>query len=100
MNEVPANWKPAKARPTAEELERRRSVVPILITMGVALALLVGSVLGALATCGSMDARPDPAFKFFSGCVVFFFAVLLLSVAWLVLSLIIKVFQYFKDSPP
>lgn len=50
MNEVPANRKPAKARPTAEELERRRSVVPILITMGVALALLVGSVLGALAT--------------------------------------------------
>jgi hypothetical protein len=98
MNEVPANGKPPKSRPTAEELERRRSVVPILINMGVAFALLVGSVLGALATCGSMNAPPDPSFKFFSGCVVFFFAALLLSIAWLMLSLIIKVFQYFKDS--
>jgi len=98
MNELPANWKPPATPRTEEEKERRRSLVPILIVMGVVFALLVGSVLGALATCGSMNARPDPSFKFFSGCAVFFFGVLVLSVAWLVVSLIIKVFQYFKDS--
>ena len=98
MTEIPVNWTPPEPPRTEDQLERRRSVVPILITMAVAFALLVGSVLGALATCGSMNSRPDPSFKFFSSCVLFFFAAIVLSVAWLVLSLIIKVFQYFKDS--
>jgi hypothetical protein len=98
MNQLPVNWTRPEAPRTEGQLERRRSVVPILITMGVAFALLAGSVFGALSTCGSMNSGLSPAFKFFSACVLFFFGVLVLSVAWLALSLIIKVIQYFKDS--
>jgi len=98
MSELPTNWEPQEKPRTDEEKERRRSVVPILITMGVVFALLVGSVLGALATCGSMNSRPGASFQFFAGCVMFFFGVFVLSVAWLLISLIIKIFQYFKDT--
>lgn len=98
MSELPANWEPPEKPRTEEELERRRSLKPILIVMGVVFALLAGSVLGAFATCGFMEPGPHPAFQFFAGCVMFFFGAFVLSVGWLVMSLIIKAFQYFKDS--
>lgn len=98
MNQLPVNWTKPQAPRTEEQLERRRSVVPILITIGVAFALLVGSVVGSLSTCGSMNSGPSPSFKLFSACVLFFFGVFVLSVVWLLLSLIIKVIQYCRDS--
>ncbi|HTP69304.1 MAG TPA: hypothetical protein VMJ35_10410 [Dongiaceae bacterium] len=98
MSELPSNWTPAEKPRTDEELERRRSVTPILIVMGVAFALLLGSVLGAFVTCGFMDPGPHHAFNFFAACVMFFLGVFALSVAWLGISLIIKVFQYLKNA--
>ena len=98
MSELPANWEPPEKPRSDQELERRRSIAPILIVMGVVFALLVGSVLGAFATCGFMEPGPHPAFQFFAGCAMFFFGVFVLSLAWLGMSLIIKTFQYLKDT--
>lgn len=80
-------------RLTTPDPPRQVSFKPVLITVAVAFLLLVGSVCGAFATCGSFDSGPSPSFKFFTSSVYFFLAVFAISIAWLLLSLFLWLLQ-------
>ena len=88
MSELPANWGPPEKPRTEEEEKRRRSLVPIGITIGIAFVLMAGSAFGALATCSFSEKNPSS--DFFAGATMFFFAILVLSVFWLIVSLVIR----------
>lgn len=94
MNNIPANWNP---RDTPRN-PRRGSFKPVLITVGAAFLLLVGSFFGALSTCGSINSIPSPSFQFFSFCVYGSFAIFVLSLAWLLLSFFIWLFDKWRNA--
>ena len=91
MSELPANWEPPEKRQTEEEEGRRESFKPIFVTIGVAFALLLGSLLGWISTCGGVTQRADPSNNFWSALLSISIAAFLMAIAWLVISLILKV---------
>jgi|SRR3974390_246606 len=98
MSELPANWEPPEKPRTEEEQRRRESFRPILITTGVTFTLLLGSLTGVLSTCGSVTQKADPSYGFWSACWTLSLAAFLMSIAWLLVSLIIRLLQRFKNS--
>jgi nitrogen fixation/metabolism regulation signal transduction histidine kinase len=97
MANLPTNW----SKPdTPQGPPRRRSLVPILITIASAFLLFVASAYGALLTCGSLNSAPRPEFTFYTWCAVFFLLVLLLAIVWLVLSLVIRLIQHWRNPNP
>lgn len=91
------NW----TKPDAPQApSRRRSVVPILITIASAFLLFVASLYGAVSTCGSLNSAPRPEFTFYSWCAMFFLVVLLLAVVWLFLSLVTRLIQHWRNPNP
>ena len=93
MTELPANWEPPE-KPRAEEEERRReSFKPIFVTIGVAFALLLGSLVGWLSTCGGVTYQAGPSNDFGGTLATLALGAFVMAIAWLLIAVILKILQ-------
>jgi hypothetical protein len=89
MTQLPANWQPAPSPPPS----KRSSVLPAAITLGCSFLFLVGSLFGALTTCGfqlnGTKSGNNLLFNLFGGLAILSFVVFLAAIVWFAITVII-----------